>query len=183
MDTTKKGLTSRCSPKAFGADIVSREMVITTPRLFVRHLEASDYDAFVTLERDPSVKQFTGAVPTIQRDRYARFIFLRSATCMAVCRKDTAAFIGRCGFRTINDRVELEIFLIPEAQGQGFGPELFAAMIRYSSDAFPGLKVGASVSPENSRAVRLLRSYGFTDSGESVLLKSGFKQSVYVRTI
>ena len=158
-------------------------MVITTPRLFVRHLEDSDYDAFSTLESDPGVKKFTGAASTIARERYNRFISVPSAGCMAVCRKDTACFIGRCGFRTDDDRVELEIFLLTEAQGQGFGPELFDAMITRCSDAFPGLKVAATVSPANSRAIALLTTRGFADSGESVLMKSGLEHSLYARTI
>ncbi len=157
-------------------------MVITTPRLFVRHLADSDYDAFSTLESDPNVKKFTGAASTIARDSYHRFVSAPSAACMAVCRKDTACFIGRCGFLPDADRVELEIFLLSEAQGKGFGPELFDAMIGYCPGAFPGLKVAASVSSANSRAVCLLSSRGFTDTGESVSLKSGFEHSVYVRT-
>jgi RimJ/RimL family protein N-acetyltransferase len=158
-------------------------MVISTPRLFVRYLTGPDYDAFSNLESDPNVKKFTGAVATIARDRYNRFVSVPSQACMAVCRKDTACFIGRCGFRLDGDRVDLEIFLGSEAQGQGFGPELFDAMIGYCPSAFPGLKVTASVSPANSRAVRLLGSRGFADSGESILLKSGLEHSVYVRTI
>ena len=158
-------------------------MVITTLRLFVRHLENSDYDAFSRLESDPGVKKFTGAASTIARDRYNRFISVPSAACMAVCRKGTACFIGRCGFRADDDRVELEIFLLSEAQRRGFGPELFDAMITYCCDAFPGLKVAATVSPANSRAIRLLTTRGFADSGESVLVKSGLEHSLYARTI
>ena len=102
---------------------------------------------------------------------------------MAVCRKDTNQFIGRCGFRPYDDRVELEIFLSPDAQEQRFGSELLQAMIPYCSSAFPELKVAASVSPANSRAIRLLAAHDFADSGDSIDMKSGLKHSVYVRTI
>jgi RimJ/RimL family protein N-acetyltransferase len=158
-------------------------MVITTPRLFVRHLQGVDYEAFLALESDPTVKQLTGPVSTIARDRYMQFISAPSSACMAVCRKDTSQIIGRCGFRPHDDRVELEIFLLPDTQEQRFGSELLEAMIPYCSGAFPELKVAASVSPANSRAIRLLTAHGFADSGDSVVTKFGLEHSVYVRTI
>ena len=102
---------------------------------------------------------------------------------MAVCVKEDNHFIGRCGFREVDDRVELEIFLLPEEQGHGFGPELFDAMISHCSTAFPTSRVAATVSPANSRAVKLLLSRSFTDTGETVVLKSGSEQSLYVKFI
>lgn len=90
--------------------------------------------------------------------------------------------VGRCGFREAGGRIELEIFLLPEDQGHGFGPEIFDAMITHCSVAFPSLKVAATVSPANDRAVKLLVDRGFRDTGETVRLKSGSEQSVYVRS-
>jgi RimJ/RimL family protein N-acetyltransferase len=100
---------------------------------------------------------------------------------MAVCSKDNGRFIGTCGFREVDARIELEIFLSPEVQGQGLGAELFDAMISYCAITFPKAKVGASVSPSNSRAIKLLESRGFENTGETITLKSGFEHSVYVK--
>ena len=100
---------------------------------------------------------------------------------MAVCAKDDGSFIGRCGFREVDDRIEVEIFLLPEVQGQGLGAELFDAMISHCATAFPTAKVGASVSPANSRAIKLLVSRGFQDTGETIMMKSGLDYSVYVK--
>ena len=112
---------------------------------------------------------------------YGRFISAPSVSCMAVCAEADGHFIGSCGFREINDRIELEIFLLPEAQGEGLGGELFDAMVSYCATAFPSLKVASSVSPANSRAVKLLLSRGFTATGETVMMKSGSQQAVYVK--
>jgi hypothetical protein len=54
-------------------------------------------------------------------------------------------------------------------------------MISHCAAAFPGAKLGASVSPSNSRAIKLLESHGFQDTGDTIMLKSGFEHSVYVK--
>ena len=98
----------------------------------MRHLEDSDYDAFSTLESDPTVKKFTGAASTIARDRYNRFIS-RAFRCMYAryAGATLPVFIGRCGFRTDGDRVEFGDFsCFREAQrSTGSALTLFDAMI------------------------------------------------------
>ena len=95
--------------------------------------------------------------------------------------KHDGRFIGRCGFRQIDDRIELEIFLLQEAQGEGLGGELFDAMISHCASAFPNFKVAGSVSPVNSRAVKLLATRGFVATDEKVTLKSGVQHAVYIK--
>lgn len=155
--------------------------MITSSRLIVRHPNAADYSEFCRLEGDPAVKQFTGGPTSVSTEAYQRFVSTPSVSCMAVCLKHDDRFIGRCGFRQIDDRIELEIFLLPEAQGDGLGGELFDAMILHCGSAFPNLKVAGSVSPVNSRAVKLLASRGFVATGETVMLKSGLQHAVYIK--
>ena len=155
--------------------------MIATPRLTVRHLDAADYAAYCQLQGDASVKEFTGGPLSVSAAAYRRFISARDMSCMAVCTKNDGRFVGTCGFRDVNGRIELEIFLLPQAQRQGFGTELFDAMISYCATAFPNAKVGVSVSPLNSRALKLLASRGFQDTGQITVLKSGFKHSIYVK--
>lgn len=157
-------------------------MVITTRRLFVRYLIQEDYTAFSTLESDPDVKKFSGGSYTIPQRGFERLVNDSGATCLAVCANDDSRFVGRCGFRKKDDRIELEIFLLPAEQGHGIGPELFDAMISYCYTAFPGSKVAATVSPANSRAINLLKNHNFNDSGDTVLTKAGF-HSLYERPI
>jgi RimJ/RimL family protein N-acetyltransferase len=156
--------------------------MIATSRLKVRHLDAADYVPYCQLEGDVRVKQFTGGPPDVPAATYQNFISTHAISVMAVCTKEDGRFIGTCGFRDVDGRIELEIFLLPELHGQGLGGELFDAMISYCATTFPKKKVGASVSPLNSRAVKLLESRGFQDTGETVTLKSGLKHSVYVRS-
>lgn len=155
--------------------------MIATLRLVVRYLRESDYAAFCRLEADPGVKKFTGGPSCVSPATYQSFISAPSDSCTAICAKDDGRFIGRCGFRVTDDRVELEIFLLPEAQGRGLGSELFDAMISHCATAFPTSKVSASVAPENSRAVDLLVSRGFKNTGDTVVMKSGFQHSVYTK--
>jgi RimJ/RimL family protein N-acetyltransferase len=156
--------------------------MIVTSRLKVRHLDAADYVSYCQLQGDTRVKQFTGGPISVSQGAYEKVISAPAISLMAVCTKDDGRFIGTCGFRDVDGRIELEIFLLPELHGQGFGGELFDAMISYCATKFPNAKVGASVSPLNSRAIRLLESRGFQNTGESITLKSGFEHSVYVKS-
>jgi RimJ/RimL family protein N-acetyltransferase len=155
--------------------------MIATSRLFVRHLSEADYSNFAALECDPEVKKFSGGPCAVPQEAYARLVSHDSDPCLAVCAQEDGRFIGRCGFRPADDRVELEIFLARAEQGHRFGPELFDAMIAYCLTAFPGAKVAATVSPVNSRAIQLLEQHNFADSGETMLTKAGF-HPLYVRS-
>ncbi|PYJ07502.1 MAG: hypothetical protein DMF06_15535 [Verrucomicrobia bacterium] len=154
--------------------------MITTPRIFVRHLSEADYPNFASLECDPEVKKFSGGPRTVPEEGYKRLVSDDSDACLAVCAQEDGRFVGRCGFRRIDDRVELEIFLARAEQGRRFGPELFDAMISYCFTNYREAKVAATVSPGNSRAIQLLEQRNFADSGETVLTKAGF-HSLYVR--
>ena len=121
--------------------------MITTPRLKVRHLEATDYESYCQLQNDARVKQFTGGPIDISEADFRKFISAPAVSLMAICMKEDGRFIGTCGFRDVDGRIEPEIFLSPEAQGQGLGGELFDAMISHCAKIFPKEKVGASVSP------------------------------------
>jgi RimJ/RimL family protein N-acetyltransferase len=156
--------------------------MIATRRIAVRHLTAADYSEICRLEGDAGVKKFTGGPTYVSEAVYRKFISAPLVSFMAVCAKENGRFIGICGFREVNDKIELEIFLLPEAQGDGMGGELFDAMILHCASASPHLRVAGSVSPANARAVRLLVSRGFADTGETVTMKSGIKHSVYVKT-
>ena len=152
-----------------------------TARLKVRHLDAADYVPYCQLQGDARVKQFTGGPLSVSAAAYQRFISAPDISCMAVCTKHDGRFVGTCGFRDVDGRVELEIFLLLEVQEQGLGSELFDAMISYCATAFSNSNVGASVSPLNSRAIKLLESRLFRDTGETTMLKSGLKHSVYLK--
>jgi RimJ/RimL family protein N-acetyltransferase len=156
--------------------------MITTPLLKVRHLEATDYESYCQLQNDARVKQFTGGPDSVSEAHYQKFISAPAISVLAVCTKDDERFIGTCGFRHNDWGIGLEIFLLPEAHGQGLGGELFDAMISHCAKIFPKQKVGASVSPRNLPALKLLESRGFKDTCESIELKSGIKQSIYVRS-
>jgi len=91
--------------------------MIATAQLTVRHLDAGDYAAYCQLQGDPSVKQFTGGPLSISAAAYQRFISALDISCMAVCTKDDGRFVGTCGFRDVDGRIELEIFLLPTMQG------------------------------------------------------------------
>jgi RimJ/RimL family protein N-acetyltransferase len=157
-------------------------MEVTTPRLSVRHLKLEDYSNFAALESDPEVKKFSGGPAAVSEAAYARLASDPSDACLAVCTRDDGRFIGRCGFRPVDDRIELEIFLARAEQGHTFGPELFKEMVSQCLKTFPSAKVAATTSPANSRAVSLLKRHNFVDSGETVLTKAGF-QALCVQSI
>jgi RimJ/RimL family protein N-acetyltransferase len=155
--------------------------MITTPQLFVRHLTAADYSSFRALESDAEVKKFSGGALPVPEDAFARLIADTSDACLAVCTQDDHRFVGRCGFRPIEDRIEVEIFLARTEQGHRLGSELLEAMISYCATKYPHAKVAATTSPANGPARRLLERHHFADTGETVPTKAGF-QSLYVQS-
>jgi RimJ/RimL family protein N-acetyltransferase len=155
---------------------------MTTRRLLVRPLSLADYADFAALEQDPNVKKFSGGRAAVSEDRFAQLITQDAEACLAVCAKEDGRFVGRCGFRLVDDRIELEVFLARAEQKHGFGSELFEEMLSHCRRRYPSAKIAATVSPANSRATKLLDSHQFTDTGETVLTKAGF-QSLYVRTV
>ncbi len=142
-------------------------MILTSPRLYVRYLREDDFDAM-------------SAIHPVSRDRHNQFVSNPSKTCMAVCKTIDDSFVGRCGFRTVEDRVELEIFFIPTERDHGYGSELLVAMISHATTAFQNLIVAATVSPSNSHMIHLLTTHGFENSGETVHMKAGL-QHLYKR--
>jgi RimJ/RimL family protein N-acetyltransferase len=146
--------------------------MITNPRLKVRPLETTDYESYCQLENDARVKQFSGGPIKVEETTYLDRLSTLGLKCIAVCTKEDGRFIGRCGFRDVDGRIELEIFLSPEVHGKGLGGELFDAMISHCAMAFPTAKIGASVSPLNLRAVKLLESRGFQDTCETITLRA-----------
>ena len=155
--------------------------MITTPRLLVRRLSLADYESFAALERDPEVKKFSGGPRVIPQDGYARLVSTDSDACLAVFAREDGRFVGRCGLRPVDDRMELEIFLVPTSQADRVGSELFDALVAYCHTTFPDMKIAATVAPANTRAIRLLESHGFSDARDTVHTKAGF-QSLYVQS-
>ena len=79
--------------------------MIKTSRLFVRPLRAEEYSDYARLEIDPRVRQFTGPPLQVSVEQYRRFMSSGSDTALAVC-AENLRFIGRCGFRAHDGRVE-----------------------------------------------------------------------------
>lgn len=72
--------------------------------------------------------------------------------------------------------VKLELMVAAKARGQGIGKRLMSCAMEWAS-AHPSLdKIGLTVFADNSRAVDLYRSFGFTEEGRRVneyLLEDG----------
>jgi RimJ/RimL family protein N-acetyltransferase len=153
-----------------------------TPRMVVRYPRKADYAGFRRLAGDSELKRFTGPASDLSEGDYQSSISIRSLSLLAVCAKSDGGFIGSCGFRGSGTRIDLELFLLPEAQKiGGLGGELFDAMIVHCGVAFPRLQITASVSPENIRAVRLLDRREFRATDENLELKSGVTHVVYIK--
>jgi RimJ/RimL family protein N-acetyltransferase len=71
--------------------------------------------------------------------------------------------------------VEIGYGLVAEAWGWGFATEALRALLRHTDEA--GVRVRASVAPENARSLRVLATSGFTqlrgpnEDGELVLAR------------
>lgn len=122
--------------------------MLTTPRLAIRELTLTDFEAFWRLESNTEVYRYLGYAPLHNRTeaelqllhhmkQYQQYGMGR----WAVVDKNSQQFIGLCGVRfapeTENNRsnfYDLGYRLLPEYWGKGFATEAAKACVHYAFD-------------------------------------------------
>jgi RimJ/RimL family protein N-acetyltransferase len=132
-------------------------VLLTTPRLAIRELTLSDFDAFWQLESNPDVYRYLGYAPVHHKteaelkllhhiNQYKQYGMGR----WALVDKQTNQFVGLCGVRfateTENNRThfyDLGYRLLPQFWGKGLATEAAQACVAY---AFEVLQVPEIIS-------------------------------------
>jgi RimJ/RimL family protein N-acetyltransferase len=144
---------------------------ITTTRLAIRDLEASDGPRIFAYHRRPEIARFqswgTDSVDSIQT-------YIRSLGTVepgkpgrwyqvGIFLLESGKLIGDCGFRLPEAdprQAEVGITLAPEYQAFGYATEALQALLSYLFLSLDEHRVFGSVDPENTSSIKLLERVG-----------------------
>lgn len=148
--------------------------MIVGDRVRLRPFRESDVPLLRAWFDDPDVMRFWGrpSVPVTERqfetDLVGRFVRFDDAGYFAIDLADGTT-IGRVEFERLSTETRsAEVMILigaPSAQGQGYGTEAMAALLRYLFHARNLHRVSLSVLAWNSRAIRSYEKAGFTAEG------------------
>ncbi|HLP19098.1 MAG TPA: GNAT family N-acetyltransferase [Chitinophagales bacterium] len=145
--------------------------VLTTERLVLRQLEASDAPALSELRSIESVNLYVDRPKTLSvGEAQARIETLNnyldtgSAINWVICLKGNSQLIGTVCFFNFNNQhnsAELGYELHPHHQGKGIMAEAIAAVIDYAVNTMQVQMLEAVIHPDNEKSLNLARRFKF----------------------
>lgn len=161
----------------FGVLNISMEKLeITTQRLLIRHLEASDSSAFHLYRSNPEVTRYQG-FDVMSLDEVDTFIREHSAkrygtagewVQYAIENRETGTLIGDCAIKLdqYDNRIAtIGITISHLEQKKGYGKEAMLAILGFLFEEKHIHRVVETVDAENIASVQLLKSIGFRQEG------------------
>ena len=150
------------------------DVVLTTPRLYLRQWLPGDAALLRPIVTDPRMLRFIGDGKPWSDDRIDRFV--RGGIEMATSRgwvlwplihRADERLIGFCGFNGgYPPDVELGWWIAPERWGQGLATEAGRATLEYGFRAFAFPRVISVAQPGNVASIRVMQKLGMTFDGE-----------------
>ena len=143
--------------------------MFATDRLYVRHFNAADLDAFAALCADPRVMRYVDDGTTLPRQEVERWIAVcqqkyadRGYGTSAVFERRTDHFIGYCGVVRApgNDFDELIYVYHPAVWGNGYATEAGSAMLDYVFRYSTLDRIYATIHPDNRASVKVAEKLG-----------------------
>lgn len=155
------------------------KLVITTERLRIRNLRASDLSDFHLYRSDPEVTKYQGfdvfsveqAEAFIREQADKEFGKAGEWVQYGIENKATGKLIGDCGLKLDQNDIrlaEVGITISPEAQKKGFAKETLLAVLDYLFGLEDFHRVTETVDADNSASVQLLKSVGFRQEGHFI---------------
>ena len=140
----------------------------------IRRASTQDAAAFARMMGDPAVYPGLMQLPYTDEETWrARLAELTAAgkpDLMLVAERD-GAVVGSCGLHPVGPALRrrhaltLGICVLPEAQGQGVGSTLMAALCDYTDRWVGALRLELTVYCDNAAAIHLYRKFGFEIEG------------------
>ncbi|MCF4097602.1 GNAT family N-acetyltransferase [Maritalea mediterranea] len=145
------------------------EILFETERLICRPFEANDFDALVALQTDPHVYQYVGDGQPLSPDqvrlwidRSRKNIETNGFGTGAIVYKDKDELIGWAGYvQPPEQEIEIIYGLSQEEWGKGLGTEIVQGLVNAARDRYELIPLQATVDPQNSRSIKLLKKIGF----------------------
>lgn len=139
-------------------------IIIETPRLYLREFSIKDANDFFEMNNDPDVIKYTGDAPftSVEKakefiddyDQYTSYGYGR----WAVCDKTSNDFLGFCGlkYHPSPNLVEVGYRLKKKYRGNGYATESTAACLDYGFGKLNLNAIYAHVHPENKASEKVL---------------------------
>ena len=146
-------------------------MILTTDRLLLREIEASDWEAVCDYQVDPRYRRYYPWIPDV-REEVQRLVdaFIhwqqdqpRYRFQLAITLRVDRCLIGTCGIRATKvnrQEAELGYELNPDYWGQGYATEAAHAMLTFGFGTLHLQRVWAQCVAENEASVRVLERLG-----------------------
>lgn len=155
--------------------------VIETPRLRLRSLAPSDFEAHAAMWADPVVTRYIGGTPQTREQSWVRLLrHLGMWQAMgfgfwAVTERETGRLIGEAGFHdlkrdvspSISGTMETGWGFVPDVHGKGIASETVAAVLAWGDAHRPAMRKTCLINPENVASVRVAEKYGFREFARS----------------
>lgn len=162
--------------KPHGCEKSSSKLVFKTARLIVRKATEADADFYHTLWTHPQVMKHVGfpqGLPITRDEIWEQLSddpeseFNRR---LVVERKETGEPIGECNLALPDEDgiVEPDIKLLPQHWGQGYGKELWRALVAYEFNHTECDAVQTTPNIHNDAAIQLYKSVGAVRVGEGI---------------
>jgi ribosomal-protein-alanine N-acetyltransferase len=153
------------------------KIILTTPRLILRHWEARDQEPFIQLNMDPDVMQFFPAIRTkeetlAQIGRIESHFSEHGYGWYAAERRDNSRFIGFIGFKYADFKsfftpcVEIGWRLSKENWGHGFATEGARACLDFGFKTLGFKEIYSFTSKLNLPSIKVMQKTGMKYAGE-----------------
>jgi ribosomal-protein-alanine N-acetyltransferase len=148
--------------------------ILETERLHLRPITIEDLDHYIALAGDPDVMRFIGTqgalTPEQSRERVEFMLDhwrQHGFGMWSVFRKADGVFVGRCGFRYLDNTTEIELgYTLGKVHwGQGYATEASRAVLRYAFEVMKLKRLVAIADPANTASVNVMRKVGMTFEG------------------
>ncbi len=149
--------------------------ILTTERLTLRQIKASDANEMYHLRSDEKVMEYIGrpraksvieAAALIQKANEATV--KQEGITWAITQKNYTKLIGNISYWRLmreHDRAEMGYILHPDYQGQGLMQEALSAVLHYGYHTLKLHSVEAHVDPNNIASIKLLERNNFVREG------------------
>lgn len=142
-------------------------------QVLVRNLEESDLSDLYAIESDPETKLYLSGPVTLSAEDWIsgmkRILPLKRT--LAVIVKDGMRLAGRASiwdYSTEHNYRELQVVISTGYHGKHIGREVSEMLINAAFADLGAVQVVGVVHPENQKSLKLLRHFGFRDSGDVV---------------
>lgn len=158
----------------------NHDVKLETPRLILREIEASDAPRILDITKTPGFEYYCFDGTQEKVDDYMKKCAdhrlpdgddgRRTYIMLAITRKDTGEMIGGISLENKNFyddlNYEINFFVDPKHQSQGFAREASINLMRYAFEDF-GLKgINVTIEPDNKNSLATAKSEGYRVVGD-----------------